>query len=327
MPRSPTSLSRRQALSRLSALPLLALAGACQPEAPLTVASHVWPGYEFMFLARSEGWLPAENVRLYETPSATRSIAALREGYAHAAALTLDEVLRVRADGIALTVVLVFDVSAGADVVIARPAIQQLSDLRGAVIGAETTALGALMLDRLLSRAGLGKNEVKIISVTPEGHLEAWRQHQLDALVTYEPTAGRLLAEGARRLLDSRQFPETIFDVLAVRSEAAATYRDALRTLIAGHFRGIRHLRQNPQDAAYRLAARLGLPGDQALESFNGLQLPSLAQNRRLLAADGRLQTVSRELSGLMLEAGLLTHVDSLSGLISDACLPDEAST
>ena len=265
MPRSTTSLSRRQVLFGLSALPLLALSGGCQTEAPLTVASHVWPGYEFMFLARSEGWLPADNVRLYETPSATRSIAALREGYAHAAALTLDEVLRVRADGMALTVVLVFDVSAGADVVVAKPAIRQLSNLRGAVIGAETTALGALMLDRLLSRAGLGKNDVKIISVTPDGHLEAWRQHQLDALVTYEPTAGRLLAEGARRLLDSRQFPETIFDVLAVKSEAAPAYRDGLRTLIAGHFRGIRHLRQNPQDAAYRLASRLELPGDKVL--------------------------------------------------------------
>lgn len=327
MPRSPTSLSRRQALLSLSILPLLTLASACQPETPLTIASHVWPGYEFMFLARSEGWLPADNIRLYETPSATRSIAALREGYAHAAALTLDEVLRVRADGIALTVILVFDVSAGADVVIARPAIQQLSDLRGAVIGAETTALGALMLDRLLSRAGLDKNDVKIVSVTPDGHLEAWRKLQLDALVTYEPTAGRLLAEGAHRLLDSRQFPETIFDVLAVKTEAAQTYRDALRALVAGHFRGIRHLRENPQDAAYRLAARLELPGDKALESFHGLQLPSLAQNRRLLAADGRLQVVSQELSALMLETGLLTRANTLQGLISGAYLPDETPT
>lgn len=327
MPRSPLSISRRNALFSLSALPLLALTGACQTEAPLTIASHVWPGYEFMFLARSEGWLPADQIRLYETPSATRSIAALREGHAHAAALTLDEVLRVRADGMALTVVLVFDVSAGADVVIARPDIQQLSDLRGAVIGAETTALGALMLDRLLSQAGLGRNDVKIISVTPDDHLNAWRKHQLDALVTYEPTAGRLLAEGAHRLLDSRQFPETIFDVLAIKTEAARTYADALRALIAGHFRGIRHLRQNPQDAAYRLAARLEQPGDKALESFHGLQLPGLAQNRRLLAADGRLQAVGRELSGLMRESGLLTRADSLNDLISDAYLPDEIAT
>jgi len=327
MPRLPISLARRHALFSLSALPLLALTGACQTEAPLTVASHVWPGYEFMFLARSEGWLPADSIRLYETPSATSSIAALREGYAHAAALTLDEVLRVLADGIALTVVLVFDVSAGADVVIARPAIKQLTDLRGAVIGAETTALGALMLDRLLKQAGLTTNDVTTISVTPDGHLEAWRKSRLDALITYEPTAGRLLAEGARRLLDSRHFPETIFDVLAVRSDALQTHPEALRALIAAHFRGIHHLRQNPQDAAYRLAARLELPGDKALEAFHGLQLPGLAQNRRLLSADGRLQLVSQELSALMLETGLLTHADSLQGLISGAYLPDETAT
>jgi len=292
----------------------------------LTIASHVWPGYELMFLARSEGWLPDGSIRLLETTSATRSMLALREGRAHGAALTLDEVLLMRAEGIPLTVVLVFDISAGADVVLSRPAIHELQNLRGRSIGAETTALGALMLTRLLDKAGLLRSDVNIVSIASDDHLQAWRSGKLDALITYEPIASRLLNEGAHRLLDSRHFPESIFDVLAVRPDIAQRQSATLRNLIAGHFKGARQLRQNPQDTAYRLAGRLNLAGDQALQAFRGLHLPGLPQNRALLAANGRLHQVGAELSGIMHGAGQLSRPDTLDGLFTDHYLPENDS-
>ena len=280
-----------------------------------------------MFLARSEGWLPNEAIRLVETSSASQSIAALAQGHVQAAALTLDEVLRVRAEGLALTIVLVFDVSAGADVVVARPEIRRLADLRGKVIGAETSALGALVLTKVLNLAELQPSDVKIRQISLEGHFDAWRSGQLDALVSYEPTVGRLLAAGAHRLIDSRQFPETIFDVLAIRQDALERHAGAVKTLIGAHFRGLRQLRQNPQDTAYRVGGHLGLPGDDALQAFHGLHLPGLAQNKSLLAGNGSLAAVGRELSSLMLAGGLLSKADDLHGLISDAYLPDMEST
>ena len=148
---------RRNILRTLSAAAMLPLLNACgaQQAKQLVIASHVWPGYELMFLARREGWLPAESLNLLETASATGSLAALAEGRADGAALTLDEVLRARADGIRLTIILVFDISAGADVVLARPNIHTLADLSGKRIGVEKTALGALVLYKLLAAAGL----------------------------------------------------------------------------------------------------------------------------------------------------------------------------
>lgn len=276
-----------------------------------------------MFLARSEGWLPNGTVRLFETSSASQSISALAQGQVQAAALTLDEVLRARAAGQALTVVLIFDISAGADVVLARPEIRQPADLRGKVIGAETSALGALVLAKVLSMAGLQASDVEIRPIRMDGHLDAWRSGQLDALVCYEPTAGRVLAAGAHRLIDSRQFPDTIFDVLAIRQDAAEPHAGAVKALIGAHFRGLRQLRQNPQDTAYRIGGHLGLAGDDALQAFHGLHLPGLAQNKSLLASNGRLAAVGRELSSLMLAGGLLSKADDLRGLITDAYLPD----
>jgi NitT/TauT family transport system substrate-binding protein len=321
-------LSRRRLLGIGTAAVLSSLSGAviglagCAKPSPLRIAAHVWPGYELMFLARTQGWLPADQVQLIETQNSTASLAALARGDTDGAALTLDEVLRARANGLALTVTLVFDISAGADALIARPEVRGLKDLAGKRIGAETSALGALMLHKTLAAAGLAPSAVTVVPVASTGHYESWTQKNLDALVTYEPTSGRLEAEGARRLFDSRSLPNMIVDVLAVRADLAAAQAEHLRLLAEAHFRGVRHLQSNPQDAAYRMAGRLALPADRAYDAFRGLQLPALDINRRLLAPTGELLGTAAALSSIMARAGLLPREDDLRALVSDAYLP-----
>ena len=143
------NLQRRAFLAGMAALLLLPCLPGCRSQSPLTIAAHLRPGYELLFLARREGWLPA-GITLLETAAATDSMKALENGTAHAAALTLDEVLQARSKGIPLTAVLVFDISAGADLVMARPDIRSLANLANRRIGVEDTALGAYVLHLVL---------------------------------------------------------------------------------------------------------------------------------------------------------------------------------
>jgi NitT/TauT family transport system substrate-binding protein len=140
---------RRGFLTKLAASAFL-LSG-CHPHVPMRVTAHPWVGYEPMFLARQHGWLDTRLVRLVETPSASDSLHLLGHGLVEAAALTLDEVLRARALGLPLVVPMVFDVSAGADGVLARQPVQP-AELAGARIGVEQSAVGALMLAALLEQ-------------------------------------------------------------------------------------------------------------------------------------------------------------------------------
>lgn len=276
-----------------------------------------------MFLARQEGWLASADLSFLETATATASLAALASDQADAAALTLDEVLRARDQGIALNVVLVFDISTGADMLLARPEIKRLADLAGKRIGVEQTALGALMLHKILTAAGLPKSAISLVPLGGDGHLDTWNKEKLDAVITYEPTATHLLEEGARRLYDSRQMPDTIFDVLAIKPEVAERQPEALATLVAGHFRALRHFRHNPQDAAYRMAARMGIPAEELLDAFRGLELPDLHANRRLLdGSTNRLPRAAGEISQVMLAAGLLRGPADLNGLVLADFLP-----
>ena len=113
--------------------------------------------------------------------------------------------------------------------------------------------------------------------------MDAWRSGQLDALITYDPTATRLRSEDARIIYDSRDMPDTIFDVLAVRPEAATRHQKTLKALVAGHFRALQHFRSNPQDAAFRLARRMHLEAREVLNAYRGLQLPDIRTNRSLM--------------------------------------------
>ena len=118
----------------------------------MAVGIHPRPGYEPLLLARAFGWLP-DGVRLREGHTAGDSVAALQAGELDAATLTLDEVLAVRASGIALTIVLVFDSSVGADMVMARPSIRALADIAGRRVAVERGAVGEIVLQKLLEAA------------------------------------------------------------------------------------------------------------------------------------------------------------------------------
>lgn len=313
-------LTRRRFITMLGGCALLPLFPGCTPSRPLTVASHSWPGYELMFLARREGWLPAQGLRLLETGSATESITALRNGHAAGAALTLDEVLCARGEGIPLTVVLVFDVSAGADAVLARPGIHTLAGLKGARIGIEEDALGGLMFNRVLEKSGLKPSDLQVVPLTPDRHVAAWHEGSLDALITYEPNVTQLEKSGAVRIFDSRQLPATIVDVLAIRNDALARHAAAVRALVAGHFRALNHFVSNHGDAAYRIGSRMKLDAAEVLDSFRGLDLPDAAVNRTYLGgAPPLLVPAAQKLLKIMMAGKLIRQNDRLDHF----CTPD----
>jgi NitT/TauT family transport system substrate-binding protein len=317
-------LTRRSFLKILIATASIPLFSKCpQTVEALTIASHVWSGYELMFLARHEAWLSKENVNLVETLSATDSIQALLSGKVDGAALTLDEVLRVRAQGMPLTCVLVFDVSAGADMVLSKTELNSLAELAGKRIGVETSALGSLMLYKLLQDAKLEKSAIIPIAVNYDQHIAAWNSGKIDVVITFEPVASQLLQQGAHKIFDSRKIPDTIFDVLAVKSEVIQDHADYIESLVAAHFRARQYFYRNPQDAAYKMATRMKLSAPEVLDSFRGLNLPNEQANKKYLTGQqSTLFIAAKNLSALMVETGIIKQSDNLELLFSADFLP-----
>ena len=230
---------------------------------PLRIAVSPWAGYQFMRVASQEGWLPPDLISLQEMETLGDSAKALREGRVDGAALTLDEVLNIldntpaSAPDADLSIVLVFDTSAGGDALLVSSAIQSLEELKGKRIAVESSSLGALMLRTILDAAGLQKKDVNVDPMDYD-HIKKWDSDKPDAIITYEPALSLLESRGLVRLFDSRKMPYLIQDVLVVRTETLKTHGTAVRALIKGHFRALKLWRINPIDTGYRLSSRLG---------------------------------------------------------------------
>lgn len=296
----------------------------CQRREPLLrVGSHLWPGYEMIYLARAQNYFSEQAIRLVEMPSATAVSQALGANTLEAACLTLDEVLTARAEGIDLVVVAVLDVSLGADVLLAHPEVRTLQHLKGKRIGVEQNALGAVMLDAVLHRAALTPSDVQVVAVTVDQHAAAYREHVVDAVITFEPVTSQLLQQGARTLFTSAEIPGRIVDVLAVQRAALETHPAAIRALLAGHFRAREAWLNQPEQFSSFVASRLQLDVAQLPVVFGGIELTDLAHNRDWLSTQPpRLAERAADLVKIMSAAGLLPRPVSLANLGDARFLP-----
>lgn len=317
--------SRRSFLTLLGSLACTPLLSGCLPQAkPVTVATHLWPGYEPLSLASDMGWLDTQQVKLIHSETFTDSIKLIEQGKIDAAGLTLDEVLRIRESGVPLAVILICDVSAGADMLLAKPDITTLAALKGKRIGVEDGALGSLMQYQILQAAGLRTEDVHLVSLTAERQLEAWQQNKIDATITYEPAATHIRQAGGKIIFDSRQAPDLIYDVIAVHPDALdEAHSAALHHLVDAHLKALTHLNTNPEDAAYRMAARFGMPADQVMSTFKGLLLPDLSNNYRMLkTSPPPLLKSATVVAEVMRSAGVLQHSADLREIIRPEYLP-----
>ena len=295
---------------------------ACAKPVPLfRVGSIVFPGYEFMFLAQDLELLDPQKIRLVELLSSSSTLRSLAAGQLEAAGITLDEMMTLRSQGVDLWAVMVFDVSAGADVVLGKPGIT-MRNLRGKRIGVEEGAMGAVMLDGLLDAAHLKAQDVRKVNTTLDRSIETYQQGTVDAIVTAEPWAATLEQQGAQRLFDSAQIPGRIVDVLAVRADALELHAPSIRALIAATFEARQRWVDAPEAAAQFMARRLQTTAQGVPKAFRGMQLPDVAQTREMLKVGGQLQQTAQELQKRMVDAGLLRKAAATDALVSNAFLP-----
>lgn len=315
-------MDRRCLLKGMGLAAVAPVLGACSaPLAPFNVGTIVFPGYEFLHLASEMGLYQDKGIRLVDMLSSTDNLRVLSGGRVQAATLTIDEVMTARADGLDLRVVLVFDMSAGADAVMARPAVRDLKDLAGRRIGVEDNAMGVVMLEALLAAAGLKVDQVIKVPMTVDRSLGTYQSGKVDALVTFEPWVSQLEALGARRLFDSTAVPERIVDVLAVRAEAIEPYAELIRQLVDGHFQARRRFLADPAASAL-MAARLQMPAVEVPQAFRGLVLPDAQENRRILRSGGRFDQSVQEIQRVFLANGLLRRAVLTTDLVDTRFLP-----
>jgi NitT/TauT family transport system substrate-binding protein len=300
------------------------LSAGCDSGSPpqIRIGFIAWPGYEPLALTEDLNYLKNDRYRFLNYTSSSQVLRAFRNNTIEVAAMTLDEAIELSKDIPDVRVVLVLDASLGADVVLGRPGITNMADLRGHRVAYEPTALGGFVLSRALATAGLKVSDVTLVASQLDEHERIFLYGKMDAVVTFEPVRSRLLAKGANILFSSAQIPGEIVDVLVVRQAFLAENSDAVKNILHAVFKAQIYQKISPDNANRLSCARLGLTLEQLRDSYQLLTLVNLAENRRLLSGNPPpLLESAKKLSAVMVGQGVLERSPDLNQLIDGSAL------
>jgi len=303
----------------------LALTGCSRgPEAALRIGTNVWIGSEPLYLARELGRLDPAAVQLVEYPSASEVLRAFRNQAIDGMVISLDELFGLAADGFQPRIVLVVDVSHGADVVVGRHGMRTMQDLKGKSVAVESSALGAFVLSRALALNGMQASDVNVVHLESNEQPTAFEKGQVDGAVTFDPYRAQFLRGGATTLFDSTRIPGEIVDLVAVRASVLEKRPKTIQALLTGWFGAIDYMKNDPMDAARRMGIRQQTTGEQFLQAQQGLKVPSRDENLKMLGGTTpELAVTGRRLMALMVDAKLLRADVDIEGLLAPGPLAD----
>ncbi|GBF83136.1 nitrate ABC transporter substrate-binding protein [Aphanothece sacrum FPU3] len=290
-----------------------------EPPLPLKIGFNLWPGYETLYLARDLGYYDKKPIKLIDYPSGTEVVRAYRNQEIEAAGLSMDQALVLAETKKNLKIIAIIDVSDGGDVILGRPEITNMKGLKGKRVGLEATSLGAFLIARALEKNGMSVKDIQIVSLELSEHERAYKQAEVDAVVTFGPAKIKVLEAGARLLFDSSQIPGEIVDVIVVSEDVINKNYDRIQSLVNGQFQALDYLEKNPQDAGIRMAKRTQVKPKQILNSFKGLRQPNLEENQRLFdQSDPSFVNGMRKLVKIMIANKLLSQDIDPANLIDD---------
>jgi len=295
-----------------------------EPETALRIGTNVWIGSEPLYLARELGRLDPTAVQLVEYPSASEVLRAFRNQAIDGMVISLDELFGLAVDGLQPRLILVVDVSHGADVIVGRRGMQTMHDLKGKSVAVESSALGAFVLSRALALNGMQASDVNVVHLESNEQPRAFEKGQVDGAVTFDPYRAQFLQAGAKVLFDSTQIPGEIVDLLAVRATVLEKQPRAVQAVLTGWFGAMEYMKREPNDAARRMGIRQQTTGEQFLEAQQGLRVPSREDNLRMLGgAIPELAVTGRRLMALMVDGKLLRTGLDIEGVLAPGPLQD----
>ena len=284
---------RRAALVAVLACMLAQLVGVAQAAAPLRLGYSDWPGWVAWQIAIDKGWLTQAGLDVkFEWFDYSASMEAFAAGKIDGDCVTNGDALVMGAGGARNVMIMLTDYSNGNDMIVARPGIASLKDLKGKKIGIEIGLVEHLLLLDGLKKQGMTQDDVTLVNSKTNETPQVLASGQVDAIGAWQPNSGLAMKAlpGAHPVYTSAQSPGLIYDVLTVNPASIAAHRADYIKLIKVWDHVVSYISdpKTQDDAVQIMSARVGLTAAKYQQLLAGTHLISIAEAKKVLVkADG----------------------------------------
>ncbi len=264
----------------------------------MKVAITHWPGFDIILYAQEAGLFAKRglNVDLIRFENQLDSSRAVLQGSLDAAFITMTDAMQVDSGKNKPAFVLVTDISAGSDGIVAQKSIQSVNDLRGKKVGAKLGTVNHLILLEALAAAKIPPSAIEIVDVSNEiGYYEI-KKGNLDATVIWEP----LLSETAKAIdgniiFTTKDLDSLVIDGVLTRSSFVKENKEELTKFILAWFDVMHAVETKPNEVFTVVSKQLGQTEESYASNYAGLKKGDIDLNRRMFKPQGRLEEAMEE--------------------------------
>lgn len=255
---------------------------------PLKIGYSDWPGWVAWEIAIEKDMFEKAGVDVeFEWFDYVASMDAYAAGQLDAVAMTNGDALVTGATGAQSVAILINDYSNGNDMVVARPGISSVKDLKGKKVGVEIGFVGHLLLLNALEKAGLSEKDVTLVNVPTNETPQVLASGDVDAIVAWQPNSGQALnlVPGSTRIYSSADEPGLIYDVLAVSPASLASRRDDWKKVLDVWYQAVAFLKdpKTHDEAVSIMAARVGISAEEYKGFIEGTKILTLDEAKGFL--------------------------------------------
>ncbi len=275
-----------------------ASAAAPTPTGPsLKIAYSDWPGWVAWEVAIQKGWFKEAGLNVeFKWFDYIPSMDAFTANTVDAVAVTNGDALVTGNGGGKSVCIVANDYSDGNDMIIAKPGIKSVADLKGKTIGVEVGFVDHLLLLSALKANKMTEKDVKIKNVKTDDTPNALKSGAVDAIAAWQPNSRNALKElpGSTAIYTSADAKGLIYDHLCVSPRSLAENRAAWLKVVKIWFRIADYLADpaNLDDAAKIMSARVGLTPDEYKGIMKGTHILNAAENLKHYAKGNGLESI-----------------------------------
>ena len=264
-----------------------------QAAEPLKIGYSDWPGYVAWQVAIEKGWFKEAGVDVkFDWYDYSASLDAFTAGKIDADSTNNGDALVTSAGGAKNVMIMLTDYSNGNDMIVGKPGVKSLKDLKGKKIGLETGLVEHLLLLDGLQKAGMKESDVTIVNTKTNETPQALASADIAAIGAWQPNSGQAmkLVPGSKPIYTSAQAPGLIYDVLVVSPTSLSSRKDDWAKVIKVWGKVVAYINdpKTQPDAIKIMSARVGLTPEAYKPLLKGTRLLNLAEGKAaFVKADG----------------------------------------